>query len=351
MVVRDLAVALKHQGHTAMVYSPQLGAIADEIRSLGIEVTDNLATLTGAPDVLHGHHHAQVIEALLRFPSLPGIYVCHDAASPLDQPLYLPRLLRYIAVDNRCRKRLEAVPEIPRERIGLVLNAVDLDRFQPREPLPSAPKRALVFSNNAHPTTHLPVVRRACRRFGLTLDVIGVRAGNAVPDPEHFLGRYDLVFAKARCALEALACGCAVVLCDAAGVGPMVTSDNFAELRLMNFGQGVLLNPLRAKIIEAEIEHYNAEDATKVGLRTRVETGMDKAVQQWMALYREVAEEGCGTTANIELEYPILSRYVREWNYQSGVMAERRRLMDKIRNLPLIGLLLPRLWRRLRHSI
>lgn len=351
MVVRDLAVALKRQGHTAMVYSPQLGAIADEIRSLGIEVTDNLATLSSAPDVLHGHHHAPVIEALLRFPSLPGIYVCHDATSPLDQPVYLPRLLRYIAVDNRCRKRLEAVPEIPRQRIGLVLNAIDLDRFQPRGPLPFAPKRALVFSNNAHPTTHLPAVRRACRRFGLTLDVIGVRAGNAVPDPEHFLGRYDLVFAKARCALEALACGCAVVLCDSAGVGPMVISDNFDELRRMNFGQGVLLNPLRAKFIEAEIEHYNSEDATRVGLRTRAESGMDKAVQQWLAIYRDVMEEGLGMSANPELEYPVLSRYVREWNYQSGVMAERRRMMDKIRNLPLIGPLFPGLWRRLRHWI
>ena len=37
-------------------------------------------------------------------------------------------------------------------------------------------------------------------------------------------GDYDLVFAKARCALEAMAVGAAVVLCDTHGLGPMVTS-------------------------------------------------------------------------------------------------------------------------------
>jgi hypothetical protein len=62
-------------------------------------------------------------------------------------------------------------------------------------------------------------------------------------------------------------------------------------------------------------------------------------------------EEGRGASANPELEYPVLSRYVREWNYESGVMAERRRMMEKTRNFPLIGPWLPGLWRRLRRWI
>ena len=50
------------------------------------------------------------------------------------------------------------------------------------------------------------------------------------------LGQYDIVFAKARCALEALAVGNAVVLCDTVGVGPMVTTGEVDRLRRLNFG-------------------------------------------------------------------------------------------------------------------
>ena len=47
--------------------------------------------------------------------------------------------------------------------------------------------------------------------------------------PEELLPKYDLVFAKARCALEAMATGCAVVLCDFAGLGSMVNPERFPE--------------------------------------------------------------------------------------------------------------------------
>lgn len=51
------------------------------------------------------------------------------------------------------------------------------------------------------------------------------------------LGGYDLVFAKARCALEAMAVGCAVVLCDVGGLGPLVTRAQVQHLRRWNFGR------------------------------------------------------------------------------------------------------------------
>jgi hypothetical protein len=54
--------------------------------------------------------------------------------------------------------------------------------------------------------------------------------------PEGLLPHYDLVFAKGRCALEALAVGAAVVLCDASGLGPLVTAAELDGLRARNFG-------------------------------------------------------------------------------------------------------------------
>src|SRR5206468_3631377 len=113
---------------------------------------------------------------------------------------------------------------IPEERVRVLLNFVDLQRFKPRGPLPARPTRALLFSNYAREETHLTAVREACARTGLALDVIGEGVGNVWVRPEEALGNYDLVFAKARSALEALAVGSAVVLCHATGAGPMVTT-------------------------------------------------------------------------------------------------------------------------------
>ena len=141
VVVRDLALELRRQGHQPMVYSPSLGAAAAEIRSAGIEVQDQIAGLSATPDIIHGHHHPVMMQALLQFPSTPAIHVCHGAFGFMEAPFYFPRILRYVAVDDRCRKRIQDLPEIPQERIAVVLNAVDLTRFQQRASLPDRPFR------------------------------------------------------------------------------------------------------------------------------------------------------------------------------------------------------------------
>ena len=79
-------------------------------------------------------------------------------------------------------------------------------------------------------------VREACARFNLELTVVGRAAGTVSPEPEKILPEYDLVFAKARAVLEAMAVGNAVILCDGVGCGPYVSTANFAELRPLNFG-------------------------------------------------------------------------------------------------------------------
>ena len=73
-----------------------------------------------------------------------------------------------------------------------------------------------------------------------------------------------LVFAKGRAALEALAVGCAVVLCDAAGCGPLVTAADFDRLRPQNFGFRTLTEPVLTEGLLAQIERYDPEDAARV---------------------------------------------------------------------------------------
>jgi hypothetical protein len=102
------------------------------------------------------------------------------------------------------------------------------------------------------------------------------------------LRRYDLVFAKGRAALEALAVGCAVVLCDARGLGPMVTSAEFDDLRKWNFGMRLLIHQPSADRILAEVARYDPADVQALREKVRTNANLDDAVAQYAALYERV---------------------------------------------------------------
>src|SRR5262249_52888507 len=151
--------------------------------------------------------HVETMTALLRFPNTPAVFFCHGWIPWEETPPKHPRILRFVAVDETCRDRLACESGVAEERVSVVLNSVDMDQFVPRAPLPLKPERALVFSNGASESTHVGAVREACRRRRLALDVVGAESGNVSTKPHELLRQYDIVFAKARCALEALAVG------------------------------------------------------------------------------------------------------------------------------------------------
>ena len=291
LYVRDIATALLRRGHAPVVYSPRLGAVAQEIRAATVPVVDDLDALAQPPDIIHGQHNLETMTALLRFPRTPAIFFCHGWQAWQEAPPRFPRILRYVAVDETCRDRLLYEHAIPPDRVQLLLNFVDLERFTPRGPLPQRPQRALVFSNNATEESYLGVVRAACARAGIALDVIGWRSGNSATQPEQLLGQYDLVFAKARCALEAMACGAAVVLCDEAGMGALVTTSEFDRLRRQNFGIRTLQARPEAAALAREIARFDPHDAAEVSRRVRAAAGREEIVDEIIALYEEVLTE------------------------------------------------------------
>lgn len=290
--VKEAALGLLRRGGEPRIYSPETGEIAEEIRRAGVPVVNDLSELgEWRPDILHGHHQPQTLEALLRFPGAPALFVSHDATAWHDAPPLVPRIRRYVAVDEANRDRLLAAGA-PEELVRILPNWVDLERFRSRPtPLPPRPGRALVFSNYAREDTHLPAVREACRRAGLKLDVLGAGVGRSVRDPETVLGTYDLVFAKARAALEALAVGAAVVLCDYRGLGPLVTTADLESLRRNNLGARTLRDPLTPGGVLQRIERYDPKDAAEVARRIRETAGLEGALDRLTALYSEVLEE------------------------------------------------------------
>jgi glycosyltransferase involved in cell wall biosynthesis len=350
--VRDLALGLLERGHKPIAFSTVLGDVARELQAATVPVIKDLNLLAARPDIIHGHHHVETMMALLHFPQTPAVHFCHGWASWLDEPPHFPRILRYVAVDHTCRDRLVLQSGIPEERVRVLLNFVDLNRFKPRGLLPPRPRRALLFSNYASGETHLNVVREACARAGLEFDVIGSGAGRPCAEPEKILGDYDIVFAKARAALEAMAVGAAVVLCDSTGMGPMVTAAEFERLRALNFGVRALKHPLDAERLAREIERYDPTDAAEVSRRIRAEAGRDAALDELVELYEEViAEYGASGRAACDSaseEGRAASRYLGQ--LKSEIVshgAATVRLRERVRRIPLVGRLGVRLARML----
>jgi Glycosyltransferase Family 4 len=312
--IKEAAIGLLRRGHAPVVYTPNPGAIAEEIRAATVPVVDHPARLGARPDLIHGHHHQPTMAALLQFSGVPALFVAHDWTSWNDAPPLFPRILRYVAVDETNRDRLVAENPIPEERVRMLLNWVDLERFRPRGPLPERPRRALVFSNAASDGNYLPAVREAARRSGMSLDVIGEEAGRLHGQPEEVLGDYDLVFAKARSALEALAVGAAVVLCDTRGMGPLVTSGELDGLRRLNLGARALRDPVTVSGLRREIGHYDAADAARVSRRVRESAGLEAALDQLLAIYTEVlAESERLGPPDPEAEAQAVAAYLHGW--------------------------------------
>ena len=237
LYVRDLALALMHQGHYPIAYSTSLGPVAEELRKATVPVVDDLRALNVPPDLIHAQHHLDAMTAMLRYPDVPAVYACHGWAPWEELPPVFPSIRRYIAVDDLCRERLVTTEGIGTDRIEVLYNFVDLDRFRPRLALPDTPGSALIFSNYASEANFAGTIRLACQRAGIQrIDVVGSAVGNVVAQPETILGQYDVVFCKARAALEAMAVGCAVVVADFAGLAGMVHTGNMQRMRALNFG-------------------------------------------------------------------------------------------------------------------
>jgi hypothetical protein len=356
--VRDLAVGLQKRGHVPIIYSPHLGELAQELRSFTIQVVDDLNAIALPPDIIHGQHHIETMMAVLHFAGVPAVYFSHNAFNWLDSPPLFPRVRRYVAVDQDCYDKLIFQHGVPEERIRLLLNFVNLERFKSRGPLPAQPRRALLFSSYTKDDAYLAAVREACSKTGLHLDVLGLGVGTSSGEPEKLLGQYDIVFAKARSALEALAVGTSVIIYCMKSVGPMVTSSELESLLPLNFGlRAMRRSSSTANLTQdliREIERYDPLDAAQVSARVRALSSEETAIDRILSLYREVIEEFRGTNkSEIEAEGRAAAAYLR-WvsNYQQETLDELNnssaiRLKQRMVSFPVVGKLAHSLARRL----
>ncbi|WP_417680898.1 glycosyltransferase [Roseibium sp.] len=312
LYLRDLAISFMKRGHFPVAYSRTLGAVANDLRAATIPVIDDLNEMSIAPDIIHGQHHLETMTAATHFPHVPVVYTCHGWVPWPEMPPAFPNIMRYVAVDDLCRERLLTTHGIEPGQITTLYNFVDLKRFHRVRALPEKPGSALVFSNTRPEVPQ--AIREACDRLGIEkLDIVGKASGNAVANPETILADYDIVFAKARSAIEAMASGCAVVVADKERLAGMVTPENLAAFRGLNFGIRTLQQQaFTSDNVERELRLYNAAEAGKVTQWIRSNADMEVIADAWIDLYRDAVDrwQEVGPAIADEERFAALSRYL-----------------------------------------
>lgn len=334
-IVRDVALGLRRRGHSPIIYAPSAGAPADELKARGISVIDSLDQMDEAPDIVHGHHNIPTVEALVRFPTCPAIWFCHDAIAWHDKAPLFERIHRYVAVDDRCRDRL-LEDGVAVERITVLHNAVDLERIPPRpEALPLRPQRAVAFTKTV---SQIPVLEQACSRAGLSFRAFGRGPGIETAEPERELVKHDIVFATARSAIEALCAGAAVIVCDGRGLGGLVSTDNYERLRALNFGARSLTEDVTVDAVISAIEQYDRDDAVSVVHRLRADADLVTFLDQVEILYCEAIAARASYLESTETHQRTLLQFLHEWLPQAPDnrwpwQKERQALVELCENL------------------
>ena len=257
------------------------------MRREGLTVVNDLAAVPWAPEAIHGHHAWETTLAGLRWPQAGLISFCHGAQPWQEAPCRLPWVHRYVVVGEASRNRLVGEEGIAPEKVETLFNFVDLARHGQHVVPASPPRRVLVLSNHLKRGRGLDLIETACHTAGFLLEVVGEASGQAQDDPRPFLARADVVLALGRSALEAMATGCALIVCGTERLGPVVTPENFDFLRARNFGFTCLTDLLTPERLAERLRSFDPKQCAAVTLRVRGEAGLEPAVNRLESLYAE----------------------------------------------------------------
>jgi Glycosyltransferase Family 4 len=309
--VRTLARGLERLGHSVMAYGSDLNEGARLTQNDVIPVATDLEGLPCAPDIIHAQHHLDGMTALTALPGVPAVFHCHGATWR-GTPFKHPRIYRYLTISRTMAARLSIESSIDPADIEVLLNSVELARFPSARALPTVPAKALVYhSRHTRDNATISSIRTAAERAGLTLDFTGFLFGTHTDAPEELLPNYDVVFASGLSALEALVCGCAVVVLGRSSCGSLVRPENFDQLRQVNLSLATNSAPSSADEIEQELRHYSAGQCAIVTERARQEADSAIYVQRLVSIYEEAIARHRAKPADPRGESVATSRYLR----------------------------------------
>ncbi len=259
--VLTLTRELERRGHRVFVYCPSDGPLRREL-----PVCDSVGAIETEPDVILVHHRSCAAVLRARFPHTPLIFVAHGVCSP-ESALPEVSVDRVIAINEQVVDGL-TVAGVSADRIELVRDFVDTDRFASETPLQERPR--VLFLSNYKRWRNYFMVLDACTALGLPFRAVGSPYGRTA-HVEVEINRADLVISWGRGILEAMACGRAVISYDqikmaATDAHSVVTGDGYLtplryfEARQHNFGpRGCRHTYTNWSQLVVEIQQYRSE--------------------------------------------------------------------------------------------
>jgi len=279
--------------------------VAELLNEMGIQAVTELTKIRVGwePDVIHGHHEWETSLAALRFPESPIASFCRGVHAWQEAPCTAPNVVKYVVVDTGCRDRLINEEHIPESEIEMVLNGIDLNKFEERTDYRPKAESVLVFSNYARDDNYLDLIRQACDAEGVACEAIGNGVNRSVSNPASYLRQADLVFAKGKAALEACASGAMVVVCDEPALASnFVTPENFKTARELSFGYPLMTEPHTVETYRDRIKGYNPDIAKAVCELARETADIERTVDQLETVYKS-AVEAWQTRPDIDLSF------------------------------------------------
>ncbi len=241
-------------GHEVVVYAPEGGpGIAAALeRSLTVADEVGLPPDCDAALVQDAAVCAQLAE---RYPSAPQLFVAHSEYFDLQAPPQLDGLVDVVvALNERVEERMRSFGvEVEVVRLS---QPIDTERFVSRNPLPEAPRRALLFSNTPI-SDRLRTLEAACEASEIELVRLGGIDGQTT-DPRSAINDADIVIGYGRSILEGMACGRAAYVYDWNGGDGWITPGSYAAIEAGGFAGRSSGESFDAGRVEADLRAYSA---------------------------------------------------------------------------------------------
>jgi hypothetical protein len=244
---------LQRLGHEVCLYAPELGAFADHAVRQGLDVRGNVRRLPEHCDVAFSQDGIVFYDLAARYPDAISVFrVCGDLFD-FQTPPQLPAGIDLIVVLSDRYERLAraCAVDVPILRLRL---PVDMDRLVPSGPLRARPEIAVLLGNYGNRNG---LVADAWRSHGIEVRQVG--GSNQSFDIADALRDADIVVAKSRAAVDAMACGRAVYVLDFLGGDGWVTPETYPALEADHFAGQAIDRVIDARQLVADLGGYTSE--------------------------------------------------------------------------------------------
>ena len=339
--IAQLATELAQLGMQVWVASAG-GATADRLEEAGIPqirlplgthspikwliLRKKLHTFIKKERIEIAHAHARIPALLMRGVRRLG---CGEIVTVHAKFRHGPLLRRLsywgeesIAVSEDLRAYLQHVYAIPPQRIKVISNGIDLSQFSPEGRREYETPCRILFASRLDSDCSLGaellcrIAPRLLQRVpGLCITIAGggkkmpeiatraekinqecglscMRVCGTVSDMADLARKNDIFVGVSRAALEAAACGCAVLLCGNEGYGGILKKDNFNEAALTNFCARGKEKPTAARLEEDLLKLLlspNLCQRVAKECRALIAEGFDASHTAWetLSVYRQ----------------------------------------------------------------